>query len=115
MIAQKQTMQDLAQRLTGQLNRPVTDATELTAKYDFTLTYSPEGMGGPGGMMIGPPPPAPPPGGGTGGPGQSLPETETPPDLFTALQAQLGLKLEAKKGPVEIIVVDHIEKTPIEN
>src|SRR5205823_2257218 len=38
MMAQQQTMTDLANRLTGQLNRPVIDATGLTAKYDFTLT-----------------------------------------------------------------------------
>ena len=35
--------------------------------------------------------------------------------LFTAVQSQLGLKLDAKKGSVELIVVDHVEKTPTEN
>jgi uncharacterized protein (TIGR03435 family) len=116
MIAVKQTMQDFAQRLSQQLNRPVTDATGLTAKYDFTLTYAPEGMSSIAPVMIGGPPAPPPPGGGASGPGPALPEGDAPPpNLFSAVQSDLGLKLEAKKGPVDIIVVDHVEKTPIEN
>jgi uncharacterized protein (TIGR03435 family) len=118
-VAQKQTMADLANRLTSQLNRPVTDATGLTAKYDFTLTFSTEGMNGPMGPM-GPMPAAPPPGGAPQGGGRGtdnvfVPEGEAPPTLFAALQSQLGLKLESKKGDVEIIVIDHVEKTPTEN
>jgi uncharacterized protein (TIGR03435 family) len=116
MMGIKQTMQDLAQRLSQQLNRPVTDATGLTAKYDFSLTYAPEGMGGLAPIMIGAPPPPSPPGGGAAGPGPTLPEADAPPpNLFSAVQTDLGLKLEAKKGPVDMIVVDHVEKTPIEN
>jgi uncharacterized protein (TIGR03435 family) len=122
LIGQQQTMQDLANRLTGQLNLPVNDNTGLTAKYDFTLTFSPEGMGGPMGpmgglgVMVGAPPP--PPGGagaGAGAPATSLPEAESLPDIFRAVKEQLGLALEKKKGPVELIVVDHMEKTPTEN
>jgi uncharacterized protein (TIGR03435 family) len=44
----------------------------------------------------------------------SQPPVDPRPDLFTAVQEQLGLKLETKKGPVEILVVDHIER-PSEN
>jgi len=99
MIGQQKTMPDLADRLTGALSRPVIDATALKGKYDFTLTYSPEGMNGPQ------PPPSE----------ASVAEAEPLPDIFGAIQAQLGLKLEPKKGPVEMIVIDHIEKTPIEN
>ena len=44
-----------------------------------------------------------------------LPDARELSDLFGAVQSQLGLKLEAKKGPVELVVIDHIEKTPVEN
>jgi uncharacterized protein (TIGR03435 family) len=117
IMAVKQTMQDLAQRLSGQLNRPVTDATGLTAKYDFTLTYATEGTTGLGAFMTagGAPPPPPAGGGPAGVSAPGLAETDPLPNLFGAVQAQLGLKLDAKKGPVETIVVDHVEKTPIEN
>jgi uncharacterized protein (TIGR03435 family) len=114
IIAQQQTIQDLAGRLSGMLSRPVTDNTALSGKYDFTLTYSPEGATGPMGPL--PPPPPPPAGGGAdGAPAGAVPEAEPLLDIFGAVQAQLGLKLEAKKGPVELIVVDHAEKTPTEN
>ncbi|MGO9258790.1 MAG: TIGR03435 family protein [Bryobacteraceae bacterium] len=125
-IASQQTMQDLANRLTNQMSRPVTDATGLKAKYDFTLTFAPEPMTGPmgppgpgGGVMVSVAPPAPaPPGGAAGGggaPPASQPEAEPLADISAALQAQLGIKLEPKKGPVELIVIDHVEKTPTEN
>jgi uncharacterized protein (TIGR03435 family) len=48
-------------------------------------------------------------------PSSDLPDARELSDLFGAVQSQLGLKLEAKKGPVELIVIDHIEKTPVEN
>jgi uncharacterized protein (TIGR03435 family) len=124
LTATQQTMQDFANRLTSQLNRPVVDSTGLTAKYDFILTYAPDpnegpgGRGGPGGglfVAVGPP------GGGRGpapGPGSDstfIPEGDAPQPLFGALQSQLGLKLEPKKGDVDIIVIDRMEKTPTEN
>jgi uncharacterized protein (TIGR03435 family) len=111
LIANRQTMQDLADRLSSVLTKPVTDATGLKAKYDFTLTYSPAGLSSGGGLaLFGPPPP----GGGGRGP-ENMPDVEPPQDLFSAIQAQLGLKLESKKGPVTLIVVDKAEKTPTEN
>jgi uncharacterized protein (TIGR03435 family) len=133
LMATAQTMQDFATRLSNQLNRPVIDNTGLTAKYDFTLTYAPDpnegpGRGGPvpGGAMIalapGPGPgagaaagAAPGPGPAPGGNDNAVPDAETPPPLFGAVQSQLGLKLEPKKGAVDIIVIDRIEKTPTEN
>jgi len=47
--------------------------------------------------------------------GSPLPPTGSGPDLFVALQEQLGLKLEQRKGPVDLLVIDHLEKAPIEN
>jgi uncharacterized protein (TIGR03435 family) len=114
LMAQGQTMKDLCDRLTMMLDKPVTDATGLTAKYDFVLTYLPEGMNSGMMMMGGPPPPPPPPSGGGGGI-EKAPEVEAPPDLFSAIQAQLGLKLDAKKGPVEMLMIDHVEKAPTAN
>jgi uncharacterized protein (TIGR03435 family) len=105
-IAQQTTMQDLATRLTNQLSRPVLDATALKAKYDFTLTFASEAVNGP----MGAPPPVP-----GGSVGTAAPEAETLADIFGAVQSELGLRLEPKKGPVEMIVVDHVEKTPTEN
>jgi uncharacterized protein (TIGR03435 family) len=59
--------------------------------------------------------PAPPPGGGEGHvPSASNPEANGV-SLFTAVQSQLGLKLDTKKGPVDLIVVDSVEKSPTEN
>ena len=110
-----QTMQDLATRLTTQLNRPVTDNTGLTAKYDFVLTFSPEGLGSPLGPVAIAPPPPPPPGAGGGNANVFIPDGEAPQSLFAAVQSQLGLKLEPKKGDVDMIVVDRMEKVPTEN
>ncbi len=120
LAGRQQTMLDLANRLTGLLSRPVGDATGLTSKYDFTLTFSAEGMSAPmgnptgPGMMVPATPPVP-AGAAAGAPPASLPEVDDSPDLFRAVKEQLGLALQPRKGPVELIVIDHIEKTPIEN
>jgi uncharacterized protein (TIGR03435 family) len=108
MSAPKQTMAQFAEWLVSQLDRPVVDETGLTKKYDLALDYAPESVGGRGPMGM----PLPPPLGGDGG---MPPEADAAPSLFTALQDQLGLKLEQKKGPVDLLVVDHLEKTPTEN
>lgn len=85
------------------LGRVVVDQTGLKADYDFKLQWTPgdeevmfRGMGpGPDGR------PAPPP-------------DASGPTLFTALQEQLGLKLESQKAPVDTLVIDHVDK-PSEN
>jgi uncharacterized protein (TIGR03435 family) len=97
-IGQQQTMKDLARQLGSMLNSIVTDATGLTAKYDFTVTYA---GGIEPGRAIPPSPPA------------NAPDAEEPlPDIFSALPSQLGLKLEPKKVSVEVMVIDHIDKKP---
>jgi bla regulator protein blaR1 len=90
----------LAQVLSRQLGRSVLDETGLTGKYDYTLEWLPD---------------AAPPMAGGGESGQPGNLNAPPPDssgssLFTALQEQLGLKLESQKGPVSVIVIDHIEE-----
>jgi uncharacterized protein (TIGR03435 family) len=101
MIYRQQTMQTLAQALGRMLNTTVTDATGLTAKYDFTVTFA---GGTEAGQAVAAPSPASPPDG-----------AEPLPDIFNALQSQLGLKLEPKKVPVEVFVIDRMEKTPAVN
>lgn len=82
----------LARMLSGRLGRPVVDETGLTGNYDFALMWTPA----PGEMGDGPDDgPAADPGG---------------PSIFSALQEQLGLRLESGRGPVEGLVVDHVEK-----
>ena len=97
--------------LANQLGRPVIDKTDLTGEYDYTLEFSPEGLsGGPlGGTLPPPPPPV------AGAPPAGNPSDQEPPSLLTAVQEQLGLKLEAKKGPLDLLVIDHADKTPVEN
>jgi uncharacterized protein (TIGR03435 family) len=110
MMSTKQTMAQFAEALGNQMDRPVVDQTGLTKNYDFTLDFAPEGGGrGPMGVTL----PPPPPGGDGGTPAE--PDSQAASSLFTALQEQLGLKLEQKKGPVDLLVVDRLEKTPTEN
>jgi uncharacterized protein (TIGR03435 family) len=85
--ATNQTMADIANLLgLGVLNRPVMDQTGLTGRFDLRLTWTPDG-----------PPPA------TEG-------ADAPPDLFTAIQEQLGLKLVSARAPVDVLMIDHDER-----
>ena len=116
MTATKQSMAGLAEMLSNQLDLPVVDMTGLTGKYDFTLSFAPEGGMAVKAGILAPPSAGPPSGeGGPGVPAASAPDGESSSNLFTALQEQLGLKLEQRKGPVELLVIDHLEKAPIEN
>jgi uncharacterized protein (TIGR03435 family) len=88
--------------LSRELGRTIVDKTALTGHYDFTLEFAPdEAAAGPSGAGAGGAPPPP-------------PADSAGPSVFTAVQEQLGLKLESTKGPVDVIVIDHIER-PSEN
>jgi len=94
----QETMGNLANVLQSQLEHPVNDATGLPASYDFVLNFAAEGIDlGRGRIPVSPGDPEP------------------QPDIFAALQSQLGLKLEPKKEVVEVIVIDRAEKTPRAN
>jgi uncharacterized protein (TIGR03435 family) len=83
------TMEEFAEFLTGQMASPVTDATGLKGKYEISLYWTTEPL--------------------------KAADGDAGPTLMRALQEQLGLRLEAKKGPVDFLVVDHIEKLPTDN
>jgi uncharacterized protein (TIGR03435 family) len=103
------TMSMFAGRIGGQLGKPVTDATGLPGKYEINIFWMAEMMrSGP----LGAPPLAP---GAAPVPIASTPDSPSGPTLQQALLDQLGLRLEAKKGPVEFLVVDHMEKAPTDN
>ena len=81
------TMADFAEAMgQGALDRPVVDQTGLTGRFDLRLTWTPDG------------------------PAQATESADAPPDLFTAIQEELGLKLVSTKAPVDVLVIDHIEK-----
>jgi uncharacterized protein (TIGR03435 family) len=78
------SMADFALGMQNYMDRPVVDETNLPGRYDFTLRWTPDNVP-------------------TNEPGAA-------PGIFTAIQEQLGLKLEATKGPADVLVIDHIER-----
>jgi uncharacterized protein (TIGR03435 family) len=115
MISNGQTMEGLAAQLSNRFDRPVIDQTGLKGKYDLRLRYDPSSMpGGRGSPIMLKDGPGPTPAGGDPA-NRMAPEGDPPASIFNALQEQLGLKLEAKKGPVDLLVIDHVEKTPTDN
>jgi uncharacterized protein (TIGR03435 family) len=83
MTAQGISMDSLAANLAGTTGHIVSNKTGLTGVYDFTLQYADSD----------PPPP-----------------DSTAPSIYTAIEEQLGLKLESSKGPVQVLVIDHVER-----
>lgn len=100
LTAHRVTMKDLAVQISDPLNRPVIDETGLKGRYEIRIDVSAYMQAAAGGG-----------GGGGGGDGQ----IDVMGVLFNALQQQLGVKLESKKENVDLLVIDHAEKTPTEN
>lgn len=93
------TMDDLAgtltQEMSDELGRVVVNQTGIKGRYDVTLKWTPESDAASGTKTNGT-------------------EADTPPPIFTAIQEQLGLKLEPSKGPIKVLVIDRVE-LPTEN
>lgn len=89
LTAKRQPMSSLAGYLSVQLKQPVSDATGLTGDYDFVFDFLPPWASGANQNLL--------------------------PDIPSALQDQLGLRLEAKTQPVEFLVVDSASRVPAEN
>jgi uncharacterized protein (TIGR03435 family) len=82
------------------MGRPVIDKTGLTGLYNFAVKFAPTGRAtGLFAALPGPPPP---------------PDDPDAPGLSTVVQEQLGLKLESARGPVEVVVIDTIEKPTLD-
>ncbi len=105
MRGHNETSAQMALKFANQIGRPVVDGTGLPGKYDYTVNWSTAATRD----VLGPLPLT-----GDGTFPLSGDETQGP-SLFTAVQQQLGLVLQPKKGPVEVLVVDLVEKTPKEN
>jgi uncharacterized protein (TIGR03435 family) len=88
------------QLLAQRLDHTVIDSTNLSGRFDIRLQWTPD---------VGESPVSP-----TGDVLPPAPADPSAPSIFVAIQEQLGLKLEAAKGPVEFLVIDHVEK-PSEN
>jgi uncharacterized protein (TIGR03435 family) len=78
------TMSDFALGMQAYLDRPVVDETGLQGRYDFTLKWTPDNS--------------------------PANEPDAAPGIFTAIQEQLGLKLEATKGPADVLVIEKVER-----
>ena len=103
------TLSNLADAISRFTERPVVDMSGIEGRYEFDLVFSPETVRGV--RMMG----GPPPGAGTH-PGAAPPEgsAEQGGTIYDAVQ-QYGLKLEPRKAPLDVLTIDHIEKTPTEN
>jgi len=100
MVAGGASMGQLAGTLMNWVGRMVFDRTGLTGSYDFTLSWTPDQMPQGFGQKV--------------AAGGLAPADPNGASIFTAVQEQLGLKLEAQRGPVEVVVIDRAEK-PVGN
>jgi uncharacterized protein (TIGR03435 family) len=98
MTVRNASMDEFAMLMQGTLDRPVVDQTGLKDRYDFTLRWTPDESQY-GGRI-------PPPSSGD----NSVAAADAPPPLFTAIQEQLGLKLDAMKAPAKVMVIESVQK-----
>jgi uncharacterized protein (TIGR03435 family) len=82
------SIEEIAATLSGFLGTPVLNATGLPGPYQYRLCFAPD---------------------------PAAPDADPGPTLVQALREQLGLTLESKKGLIEVVVIDHAERTPVEN
>jgi uncharacterized protein (TIGR03435 family) len=95
VVAQGATLDEFSKTLRVVLDRPVIDKTGITGRFDIHVEFSREGTEL---ETIRPKDPSP------------ASDPTGPPSIFTALQEQLGLKLEPGKGPIDVMVIDHVER-----
>ncbi|MBI4906502.1 MAG: TIGR03435 family protein [Acidobacteria bacterium] len=95
IVAEKVEMKNLAAYLSGQLGRRVVDQTGLSGTYAFRMRWTPEGNGGPLADEKA---------------GGAAPVAEGGPALNTAIQGQLGLRLESSEGVVPVYVIERVER-----
>ena len=101
IVGTARTLAQIIPTVADLVGRPVIDKTGLTGMYDFTIKYQPDGrFAGP----FGPPRPS----------AQNPPVDPDAPSFITALQEQLGLKLENARGPVEVVVIDKFERPTLD-
>jgi|SRR5580658_2592811 uncharacterized protein (TIGR03435 family) len=91
-------MSSFIQHMTWWAGRVVVDKTGLTGHYDFELKWTPDSEFGPGRAVTG------------DGNVPLVPAAPAGPSIFTAVEEQLGLKLEPNKAPIPVLVIDHIEE-----
>lgn len=90
LTAKHVDMEEIAEWLSREVERPVLDMTGLKGAYDFTLNYSKESAKG-------------------------ISDSAEFPIVTQAIQQQLGLRLERRTAPIPVVIIDHIERVPVEN
>ncbi|HEY4084979.1 MAG TPA: TIGR03435 family protein [Bryobacteraceae bacterium] len=89
ILSNRMPMSDVVSVLSRYMKALVVDQTGLAGEFEVKLVWTPDD--------------------------RPAPEDQQGASIFAAVQEQLGLKLESRKGPMEVMVVDHAEKTPTEN
>ncbi len=92
----------------GYIRTPVVDETGITGNWDFTFTFTPNGVGGIGGGRGGDGGQAP----GAGGAPSAAADPSGAVSLFDALNKQLGLRLQVQKRPLPVVVIDSADQKP---